>query len=84
MPCVGTASSKTSSSTHPGNDRNYEAGLTTLSFKQILEEMRKVLLVSSKCHAILDQNRYPGQDEDQVTTPSETSHRRPLTDFTMA
>ena len=59
---------------HPGNDRAYEAGLTTLSFKQILEEMWKVLLVCSKCHAILDQNRYPGQDEDQVTTPSETRH----------
>jgi len=48
---------------HPGNDRAYEAGLTTLSFKQIFEEMSKVLLLCSRCHAVLDQYRGPARDD---------------------
>lgn len=42
---------------HPGKDREYEGGLTTLSFKQVFEEMSKVLLLCSTCHSMLDDDR---------------------------
>ena len=42
---------------HPGKDREYEGGLTTLSFKQVFEEMSKVLLLCSTCHSFLDDDR---------------------------
>jgi hypothetical protein len=42
---------------HPLKDRKYEAGITTLSFKQIFEEMNKVILLCATCHASLDEDR---------------------------
>ena len=53
---------------HPSDDRNYEAGLTTLSFEQIFGEMSKVMLLCSKCHAILDQDRYERHYHKRETT----------------
>ena len=47
---------------HPLKDRQYEAGLTTLSFKQIFEEMNKIILVCAHCHAIFDEDRWSGPD----------------------
>ena len=44
---------------HPSRDRTYRGGLTTLSFKRIYEEVPKVLLLCSGCHAILDADRRP-------------------------
>jgi hypothetical protein len=49
---------------HPLKDREYEAGLTTLSFKQIFEEMPKVLLLCTKCHGIIDDQRHWRSETD--------------------
>jgi DNA-directed RNA polymerase subunit RPC12/RpoP len=54
---------------HPFKDRLYEAGLTTLSFKQIFEEMPKVLLLCSRCHAVLDDDRKCNQNEVPNCSP---------------
>jgi hypothetical protein len=45
---------------HPLKDRQYESGLTTLSFKQIFEEMHKVILLCAPCHTVLDDDRHNG------------------------
>jgi hypothetical protein len=42
---------------HPEKNRRYEAGLTTLSFKKIFEELLKVLLLCASCHALIDEDR---------------------------
>jgi len=58
---------------HPNNDRNYEAGFTTLSFRQMYEETSKVLLLCSKCHAIVDQRRYTRRHNRSDSSKSERS-----------
>lgn len=45
---------------HPLKDRQYEAGITTLSFKQIFEEMHKVILLCASCHSLVDDDRHGG------------------------
>lgn len=48
---------------HPGKDREYEAGIVTLSYSQLRKELKKVVLVCKKHHAIFDENRYCGENE---------------------
>ena len=35
-----------------------EAGIATLSFKQIFDEMSKVILLCASCHSIIDDDRH--------------------------
>src|SRR5208282_4112591 len=62
---------------HPSKDREYEGGLTTLSFKQVFEEMSKVLLLCSTCHSALDGDRrsknYLRKNESENSSKQEMS-----------
>lgn len=47
---------------HPGKDRKYEAGIVTLSFAQLRRELKRVILVCTTHHALLDEDRHCGEE----------------------